>query len=466
MIYIKLLNPKKNVTYKPNATLHTKTSNLGIPWPQLIAIIAIIGLQLLGSSITNLTYLALSLWALRSPKNSIEALTLSFLISFLNPGIFTGEGSTLLRWLVLLAAFLRVSLSYINQNDSKISSHFLGYLLLFTGTVLLTSLFKSYEPLVSTLKIITFFIGSSTVILAFELTRDQYKYWEKWFSSLFLVIVIGSFPLLFHPLGYFINSTGFQGLLNQPQAYAVFLAPMLAWFTGRFLFQEDRSQIVKLGITIGLVSLFASLSRNGALAFILGFLLTLVIGIVYKKSWQLIIMRVLKSKWTIIGACLIGILLILNWDTVVDKSVSFVSKGVEEGAIHERFTGSREKIIELSWKNFLSNPLFGIGFGIASDPLTFNVKINDTLGIPLGASIEKGFLPTQILEEIGILGFTLWLILMVLLIRPLLVINHLTPLWLFLACMLTNSGEAIFFSMGGIGLYIWLLLGFSRILRN
>lgn len=450
---------------KLKARFYTKKSSLQIPWTQLIAITAFICLQFLHPTIRNLTYLVLTLWALRSPKHAIQALTLSFLLHSLNPSIFPQQEFSLLAWLVLFSAFFRVSFSYIKQNTNRKSYYFVAALLVFTLPIIYTSLFHSSFVLVSILKLVSFFIGSSTVILAFELTRAQYKYWEKWFSALFIVIVIGSFPLYFHSLGYVINTVGFQGLLNHPQLYGVFLVPMLAWFTGRFIFNKDYSFIVILGLIVGFISLFATLCRTAVLALILGLLLSLLIAIMYKKSWRWMIICLLKSLWTWFLGGLIIILLSLNWNMIVDKSTHFLNKGTREATMYTRYSVSRGALIQLSWDNFLSNPLLGIGFGIASNRLDFKIQFDETLGIPISASIEKGLIFTQVLEEIGIVGFILWLILLTVLIRPLLRINNFVPLWIFLVCLLTNFGEATFFSMGGVGLYIWLLFGFSRIMR-
>jgi len=430
-----------------------------ILWREVVIITVVLFAQLLGGSVPALTYLALSIWALRSPKHAIEALSISWLITFLNPGIFF-EGGTIFRWLVLFAAFSRVITSKIMRTP-RISREIvcLALFILFAAWV---SILKSYTPVVSLFKLVAFAVGVATVLLAFKLSEDQKVYWIAWFTTFFLLILVIGFPLYFFGLGYVRNGKGFQGLLNHPQAYAVFLAPMVAWFTGRFLFEKNKSIPIVIGVLLGWISLFATLSRTGILAVVLGAGLTVIIGVMKKAEWRNTLVRTFNTYKRIIGLCLLCLFLVLNWQPLSQKTRNFLQKETEAKNFANVYNMSRGVFIAQSMKNFLANPWTGIGFGLASDPYSMSVKIDKWLGLPVGASVEKGFFLTAVLEEVGVLGAGLLLAFMFALILPILKWGNLPALWLFITSFLVNMGEMVFFSFGGMGLYIWLMFGFSR----
>ena len=133
-----------------------------------------------------------------------------------------------------------------------------------------------------------------------------------------------------------------------------------------------------------------------------------------------------------------------------------------DASVTEAFSKSRGAGITSEWRNFLARPLVGHGFGISPSPSFESTQILDPFfGLPLSAPSEKGFMPTAILEETGILG-TLCLI-------PLLgsliwLVSHRSDIattWIFFTSILVNVGEMVFFSFGGIGLYTWLIMGWA-----
>jgi len=436
-----------------------------ILWREAVVISIVLSAQLLGSTVTVFTYAALSVWAFRSPKHAIQALCLSWLVAFLNPGIFTEfEGAAILRWLVFFAAFSRVITSKMLRNLSIPRE--IICLVLFFLFALSVSMVKSYAPIVSLFKLIMFVMGVVAILFAFELTGAQKAYWRSWFTTFFLLILVLGFPFYFFELGYVRNGKGFQGLLNHPQAYAVFLAPMAAWFTGRILFEKDRSVPVVTGVVLGWFSLFSTLSRTGILAAVLGCVLTATIGAVKRAEWRNTLARTFGSYLSIVGLCVLIIFLVFSWTPLSQATRSVLQKETEAKSFIDAYDMSRGFLIERSMKNFYNNLWTGIGFGIASDPFSFVVSRDKWLGLPIGASIEKGVLPVAVLEEVGILGAGFFLIFIFALIRPILNWGNLPALWLFFTSLLVNMGEMVFFSFGGMGLYMWLMIGFSTTLRE
>jgi hypothetical protein len=129
--------------------------------------------------------------------------------------------------------------------------------------------------------------------------------------------------------------------------------------------------------------------------------------------------------------------------------------------VREAFQDSRGWLIDRSIANFRKNPLTGMGFGLASDPDEVRVNVG-ILGVPAGAGVEKGFLVTGLLEEVGLVGSLFGLLMLVSLFSP--VFRPDVPLpcvCLVLSVILTNLGESTFFSAGG-GMLAWLLVGAAR----
>ena len=97
--------------------------------------------------------------------------------------------------------------------------------------------------------------------------------------------------------------------------------------------------------------------------------------------------------------------IILHFDTrLYELIISYMTK-TEQFNIKSIFVAykiSREVLYEPMISNILENTIFGIGFGIASDPLSMNTIYFNS--IPISAPIEKGVLPLAIIEEIGFFG--------------------------------------------------------------
>jgi hypothetical protein len=324
------------------------------------------------------------------------------------------------------------------------------------------SLTVSYAPDVSLFKLLSFGIVASTVLIGYRLTLNYASYWRSWLFSLFAVIVIVSFPLIFSDFGYTRNNQGFQGILNHPQAYGIFIAPFLAWVLGLIFDNRISGWFPWVVVTIASISLFATQSRTGMIAVVFGLLLAVVLGF---SRQQRAVSRYRKWVFRLLPYFLfVAILFALNFDNVSRSATRFILKGHTGDAVADAFQASRGSFLEKSLMNFQDNIFTGIGFGVASDPSDFNVRRDPFLGLPVGASIEKGFFIIAALEEVGLIGFTLLIALVGSLLIPTLEKQAGTaPAALALGALFVNFGESIFFAVGGIGLLMWLLLGAAQI---
>jgi hypothetical protein len=435
--------------------------------PFLDLVISPIFLVSLAAAIGQIAYLGLAVWALLGPRHAVQALTASAILSGLNPAFFPElpEG-TVLRWIVLAAAVVRVHGENILRRGNLPWS--VLFLFLFGSAALVLSTMVSYEPGVSAFKLAAFVAGASSILLACRHTADQSAYWHQWFFTVFVVVLISSLPLLPTDAGYTLNGYGFQGILNQPQAYGVFMAPLVTLAASRWLASGGRAHFSGGAAALGAVTVMASAARTAASALILGLLITLAIALVFRQDWLSDLGRLFRSKAGAAASAAAILLLVCNAGSIGDAASRFFAKGREwmpsgtRGILYA-FEETRGSYVQASWTNFLEHPFTGIGFGVASDPTSFAVQRDPILGLPIGAPVEKGFIATAVLEENGLVGAVLLFLLLGSLALPIVRKGRFHLSWLFWTSLILNGGEMVFFSMGGLGTHLWLLMAFATL---
>jgi hypothetical protein len=125
--------------------------------------------------------------------------------------------------------------------------------------------------------------------------------------------------------------------------------------------------------------------------------------------------------------------------------------------LFESYKESRGILFQPIIENINKNFITGIGFGIASDPLSMNIQLDPFLNLPISAAVEKGTVYIAILEELGIFGFILFVMWVFILFYKA-AIHSLGSMIILITILLINIGEAVLFSIGGIGLPILILL--------
>lgn len=142
---------------------------------------------------------------------------------------------------------------------------------------------------------------------------------------------------------------------------------------------------------------------------------------------------------------------------VQDKVLSFVLKTSEESAAKsefsfERFTSSRQGLMDNAMANFEESPAIGNGFQVSSGMADLDIRSWKQL---LSAPMEKGVWITAVLEEGGIFGFLLFCGFL-LMVFPLLLSRqaYLGACALFVF-IISNLGEFTFFSTSANGGLLW-----------
>jgi hypothetical protein len=137
--------------------------------------------------------------------------------------------------------------------------------------------------------------------------------------------------------------------------------------------------------------------------------------------------------------------------------IEFISKRTASQDVFEAYNASRGRLIEVMLRNIDSNFFTGIGFGIGSEPEVMEITRDPVFGLPISAIVEKGVLPFAVFEELGLFGFSLF-VLWVCTVVVQAARNGIVPLGLVLVFLLVNMGEATLFSPGGFGLIGLILI--------
>lgn len=424
----------------------------------LLAFIGLLSSFYLSPDVIKAVCWVLVFWAFIGPKQSIQALLIGVLIKYLNPTAFlVAPDIGIAAWLILLVAALR-NLPFTPASVWKKLTPVLVFSLF---TCVVTFVTSSHVG-VSLMKLLAFTFGVSTVLVATErLTSEQIRALWLYVAALFTAVVIGSLLTLPLPkIAYALNGTGFQGILNHPQSIGALFAPFVCWLLGGVFYQQQKLLGWALLLSVLLIALsILSQTRTAMAAVALSMLVTSVIFLVRQKralAWG--------SAMKLIRNALLVLMVLTTFVAVheptQDALASYVFK--RESQDIDQALSSRSAGITAQWHNFLERPVAGWGFGVYPGK-DFSKDVHTFMGIPISAPVEKGFLPTAVLEEVGIIGAFAFLVLVVVLTRSAMLSHDIRWLTLFLGCLFVNVGESVFFSVGGIGLFYWLMMGLATV---
>ncbi len=399
----------------------------------------------------------LMLWAATKPTRIVHAVMLGVAATQVNAVLgATTMNFSPVRWLLLLSCvgFVAGALVFGRRrfNPPTITYVLLAFLMIAP----FVSIFTSHDTAISVLKIISFSLVTLMLTVLFSIfTEEERMALGRWTDNFFIGVVIATIAILPSGEGFF--SLGFlRGFMRNSQPFGVLIALGIAWFFSRAIITQGayRQYFITLFMIL-VVMLILTKTRTAYVA--VG--LALTIPLVFSQD-SLIARR--------IGGILVSIPFFLFLaagltaitffpSLFLDGLVDLILKYNIQMDLLEGFTRSRVDDMEQSWVNFTEHPIWGIGFGIASSLSFENVRVDPLFGLPIGASVEKGFLPTGVLEEIGIVGFIFFLTLIILLVRN--ADPRIAGLPVVLVALFVNVGEAVFFSMGGMGVLTWVFFG-------
>jgi hypothetical protein len=398
--------------------------------------------------------------ALIGPVQAIQALIVATLVVYGNPAIIKPapiEG-VLLR-LVLLAAILRL-VPTLRASDLRL----VWPVWLFSLVEAFTSIQESAAVLISLMKVAEFFCGVTAVLIAYNHVRPaQLARLQRWLITLGLTVVGLSGLTLLRPAIGLGGDGGLEGLLDQPQALGILMAPFAAWAITGVLLMRRRSTRLELWIALALSALIVlSKARTAGFGAGAGVMVVMMSRMLDRRRRG---QATLGKPLLMTGlACSVLVVLAATTGQVAKIATDYAYKGSVGKAqnLNQAFYASRGGGALGEWEDFLQKPLLGNGFGVYPDG-KFPTGVTYFDGIPISAPIEKGFLPTAVLQEGGLLGAGLLTLVIALLWRRAWRNTDLRWRAMFIACLAINVGECVFTSPGGIGMLDWLLLSLAMV---
>lgn len=252
------------------------------------------------------------------------------------------------------------------------------------------------------------------------------------------------------------SKTLFCGITNHSQSLAPILSLSFAWVLCDMLFIEKRVRwLHALLIMLSLPMLFMTRSR---VAFT-----TLVASLVMINFYTVRkIMIPVQVRRHLARMMLAFVVLVVMGAAVLEVKDNTVSKWLRKTqdvqadtrTLKEAMTESRMSLMEMSLYEFKRNPLFGSGFQVAEYSRDSQ---RGRHGIVLSASIEKGVLPVMVLGETGIVGEILFVLFLISFYMMATRRRLYVTITMFSLLLVSNLGEASFFSPGGIGSILYIL---------
>lgn len=360
----------------------------------------------------------------------------------------------------------------------------LGMLLLYLLTSIVSSI-GGWAPMISFMKIVNFaifFMGVWLGTQSLEYDSEGVMVLRSTFFALSLFLILGSVAVMPFPAISTLSGlkqaqeVGDIALLNQMLieaaeggALSLFcgvtvqsqtLSPMLAcslgWILCDLLFVEEKFRWPHaVLILLGLPLLYKTRSRV-ALMTLLSSLLIIYFYLPRHIYLHPITRRRLGSMLMLFGALL-----------VVGAAISELHSGAmtrwlrktedvesDQRTLSEAITASRQGLIEECMNDFRRNPFIGSGFQVSR----YTAEYARTQGgLVLSSPIEKGILPIMVLGETGIVGEIVFIAFLISFFTA--GSNRRLYMSIAMMCMLlvTNLGEATFFSPGGVGGTLWAI---------
>jgi hypothetical protein len=244
----------------------------------------------------------------------------------------------------------------------------------------------------------------------------------------------------------------FNGVTWHSQTLGPLLAIINAYIFSELLRKPGQYQKFYIASLTAIPALiFYTNSRTGFLSYMISLISAFVWqGFIRNRNW----VEEKQRRGILIIFLLLGPIYLFSLGGITQMQVLLRKGGGENLTVTEALQQSRMRLAELSLENFRKSPLFGNGFQVAENMRTFGYH---DIGLAVSAPIEKGVLPTMVLEEGGIIGFAVFAIFILSVLKSALHFGCLRFLATFTTFIALNTGEATFFSVSGAGGLYWTI---------
>lgn len=400
-----------------------------------------------------LCFIFLMIYSLFSIDNIIKSLFISFILVLFNNAL--GPELPLgmfFRYGVFVFCFLSFIIHVDKKNIFNISKSVL-YVYVIALLIIFHSLLFSVYASISILKIFFWVWAFVLCVYAWNNIENINKTLDDLYFGL-LILVILSIPFVFIPsIGFAVNGTGFQGILNQPQAFGPTVGILGALSFSRIVFKKEKNYLDFLVIYICFVLIILSQARTAGLALIMSIIIYSCCLVLKGHSFDLF-----RNKKSLISIFFSSGFLVVIFPFIIPFIENYIFKRDEASNLVEAASASRGGLVEKMFINIEKYPLTGIGFGIDSDMDNMEIVREGFFGIPISAAVEKGVLPIAILEELGLFLAILVGIWIVYVLKQ--SFMNVVGFIMMLFILLVNLGESTLFSAGGLGLLFIIFFSF------
>lgn len=391
-----------------------------------------------------LLFLAFLLFrALKNTENGIRGLLLIAMRTVLNPQVAVNISSVqLVKWLAIFA--ISFTILYRNQKMEKLLrvQKSANLVILFCTYICFAALISSAYPVVSVFKCFSYgFVFLSILVGVGETGKDV-----DWPDVLYRYLTgLMLFSLLCSPFefSYYSRNRWFMGLTNHSQMFGIMAALYLSLLLLRMI-KGNRSAFQYIMLACVTYLTFLSGSRTGMISALVCILYALYVEIV--KNKKIYILFIL-----FVAAAYIGIAYQEEVATLFRNFILKDADGVKELEMTlDNITRSRDEQYETFLMKFSSHPLIGSGFMVpyAEDVWSWSFSFS--------LLVESGNLFYAVIGDLGILGFIFFLI-----TYGYIYISGSKKQGrslLFLAPLLINMGEMVFFSTNNNAIILYVMI--------
>jgi O-antigen ligase len=410
--------------------------------------------------------------------------------AILNPGVLPKAGSITGYSLRIGPLLMGLTLAFVAA--SRQGRHRLPFIMMvpFMMAAVVSSV-DGWAPMVSMLKIVNFAVFLLGIWFGTQNLQQRPKdlfVLRSFFLALAFLLIAGSVLLWPFPSISFATSlrlamrdggaelaeevfrhvqaegmqTLFCGITNHSQALGPLAAAAFAFTACDMLFVERRFRLPHVVVLfLALPVLYLTRSRLALLT-----LVSAMAIIVFYTSRRMQMRANVRARLEqgvllfMVAALFLAVVSQLTSGSMSQWVRKTDDTSRDRRSLGEALTSSRLGLIGESLEDFRRKPMIGMGFQVAE----YTRRQTRGRAFVVSASIEKGVLPVMVLGETGILGFALFGLFVASFCYTCSLRRYYVTVTLFSVFLVANMGEAMFFSPGGCGGFLWMLCvvgGFS-----
>lgn len=373
--------------------------------------------------------------------------------------------------LVLMMSAVMLLVKLMGRRHSRLVTPLLGMLVYLLFMVL--SSLQGWSPLISGMKMVLFSAGYfAFYALANAVILDRATSTRKIraiYLSACCFLIFGSMLLLPFPgmsqmqmeeyveavkAGANVTSL-FCGMTFHPQAFGPLVGTMFVLILADMLFSVRKVNKLMFALLLCCPFLIYKTSSRTALGTMLAG--TMYVMYLFMKTRQ--IGARWKNKVVSIGLMTLMLFSVALMVTPGGRksAAQFLTKRAPEEVAEvsvESVVSSRQGLMERALYNFRQKPIIGNGFQVSE---SMEGSERGGLRSILSAPVEKGVWLTAVLEEGGIVGWSIFVLFIVVALRKLVQRKGYCSASVFFTIVVLNMGEFTMFSVSGIGGFYWCL---------